>query len=251
MTCLSNTVELTPPRLAQSCGSAINLTAAAHLLIEIPPYTGMDEEDLIELFWNNCYVTSKVLARADLGQPVNLRVPQSFVHNGNTRIHYKVMQVGQTPVLSAAKRLQVKLDCPGGEPHTLCADENQNLAPVIIPEIIRRRGLNPTQIKRGVPLAIEPYLNMAAGDAITLQWGDARLDLPPLKASDIGQPLNLWVPPALILEAGEDPRLEVTYCILDRAGNNSRWAPPRTLKVGCINPCLIVRRKALVHPAKG
>lgn len=251
MTCLSNTVELTAPRLAQSPGSAINITSAAHLLIEIPPYASMDEADLIELFWNNCYVTSKVIDRADIGQPVNLRVPESFVHNGNTRIHYKVMQVGQGPALSAAKRVQVKLDCPGGQPHTLCAGENQNLAPVIIPEMIRRHGLNPIQIKRGVPLTIEPYLNMATGDAITLQWGDARLDLPALKAADVGQPIHLWVPPALIQEAGEDPRLEVTYCILDRAGNNSCWAPTRTLKVGCINPCLMVRRKALVRPSKG
>jgi hypothetical protein len=40
------------------------------------------------------------------------------------------------------------------------------------------------------------------------------------------------------MEAGEDLRLEVTYCIIDRVGNNSRWAPPRTLKIGCANPYL-------------
>nr|BFE92344.1 hypothetical protein GCM10020185_28800 [Pseudomonas brassicacearum subsp. brassicacearum] len=121
--------------------------------------------------------------------------------------------------------------------------KNQGLAPVRIPGTIRRQGVNPNQIKRGVPLTIEPYLNMAAGDAVTLRWGDVRMDLPAVTASEVGQPINIWVPPQIILEAGEDLRLEVTYCILDRVGNNSHWAPPRTLKIGCANPYLKNRRK--------
>ncbi|MCU1751915.1 hypothetical protein [Pseudomonas sp. 6D_7.1_Bac1] len=243
MTCLSNKVALAAPHLTQSLGSAINITSAAHLLIEIPPYAGMDEGDLIELFWDNCYVASRVLTRTDIGQPLTLRVPESFIRNGSSRIHYRLMQVGRDPALSAAKRVQVKLDCPGGQPHTLCTDENQRLEPLGIPEMIRRHGVNPNQIKRGVPLTIEPYLNMAADDEITLRWGDVRMDLPKVKPSDVGQPINVWVPPAVILEAGEDHRLEVTYCILDRVGNNSRWAPARTLKIGGANPYLKVPPK--------
>jgi hypothetical protein len=38
----------------------------------------------------------------------------------------------------------------------------------------------------------------------------------------------------LIQEAGEDEQLEVTYCIIDQVGNNSRWAPPRALKVSSV-----------------
>lgn len=239
----TNKSELAPPRVTQSHKSGINMTSASHLLIEVAPYPGMDEGDLIELFWDNCYVASKVLTRQDVGKAVNLRVPESFVANGSSRIHYRLMQVGQGPALSAMTRIQVKLDCPGGQPCPLCGDENQSLAPVSIPETIRRQGVNPNQIKRGVPLTIEPYLNMAVDDAITLRWGDARMDLPRLKASEVGQPIHVWVPPSIILEAGEDLRLEVTYCILDRVGNNSRWAPARTLKIGCSNPCLMVRAK--------
>ena len=241
MNCMSNTVELTAPRLAQSPGSAINITSAAHLLIEISPYASMEEGDLIELYWDDCYVASRALGATDIGQPLQLRVPESFIRNGNSRIHYQVMQVGRSPTLSAAKGVQVKLDCPGGQPHALCIDENQSLEPLGIPEMIRRHGVNPSQIKRGVPLTIEPYLNMAADDAITLRWGDVRMDLPTVKPSEVGKPVNVWVPPAVILEAGEDNRLEVTYCILDRVGNNSRWAPARTLKIGGTQPCYTVR----------
>lgn len=113
----------------------------------------------------------------------------------------------------------------------LCGEENQSLAPVDLPETIRRHGVNPSQIRRGVPLTIEPYLNMAAGDAITLRWGDARLDLPRIQVNEVGQPVQVWVPSALILEAGDDARQEVTYCVIDRVGNNSRWAPARTVSI--------------------
>ncbi|MHA3736023.1 hypothetical protein ACXR0M_10130 [Pseudomonas sp. Eth.TT006] len=240
----SSTPELAAPTLACVQNNAINLAAAAHLLIDVLPYKGMDNGDLIELFWNNCYVASRVLISEDLGSAVSLRVPESFIASGTARIHYRVMQVGQGPALSAATRVQVKLDCPGGQPSALCGDENQQLAPVMLPETIRRHGVNPNQIKRGVPLTIEPYPNMAEDDEITLRWGDARMDLPKISAADVGQPIQVWVPPAIILEGGEDLRLDVTYCILDWVGNNSRWAPPRTLKIGCANPYLKVR----LHP---
>ncbi|MGY3172146.1 hypothetical protein ACVWYU_001520 [Pseudomonas sp. TE12234] len=250
MTSTSNKTGLAAPTLAQSHKTGINITSAAHLLIEVPAYATMDEGDLIELFWNHCYVASRVLTATDVGHPVQLRVPESFIDNGTSRIHYRVMQVGRGPALSAARSVQIKLDCPGGQPSALCGDENQSLAPVSIPETIRRQGVNPNQVKRGVPLTIEPYLNMAADDEITLRWGDVRMDLPRVKTSDVGQPIQVWVPPAIILEGGEDLRLEVTYCILDRVGNNSRWAPARTLKIGGANPYLKVPKKAPLKAAE-
>ncbi|HWH87448.1 MAG TPA: hypothetical protein VNV36_11800 [Pseudomonas sp.] len=250
MTRTSHTPELAAPTLACAQRTGINLATAAHLFVDVPPYPAMDDGDLIELFWNKCYVASKVLSAADVGMPVSLRVPESFIANGTARIHYRVMQVGQAPALSAATRVLVKLDCPGGQPTPQCDDENQRLAPVTIPQAIRRQGVNPNQIKRGVPLTIEPYLNMAEDDAITLRWGDVRMDLAPVTAADVGLPIQVWVPPAVIVEAGEDLRLDVTYCILDRVGNNSRWAPPRTLKIGCVSPYLKVPLKAELKAAE-
>jgi hypothetical protein len=250
MKSISYKPELAAPSLAQSHKNGINITSAAHLLVDVAPYPGMDEGDLIELFWDDCYVASRVLGADDAGNTVSLRVPESFIANGAARIHYRVMQVGRGAALSSFVRVQVKLDCPGGQPSALFSDENQNLAPVSIPGTIRRQGVNPNQIKRGVPLTIEPYLNMAADDEITLRWGDVRMDLPKLKVGDVGQPIQVWVPPAIILEAGEDLRLEVTYCILDRVGNNSRWAPARTLKIGCANPYLKVPPKKELKAAE-
>ena len=238
MTCTSKITALAAPILANAHRTGVNITSAARLEVAIAAYPGMDTGDLIELFWDDCYVGSHLVTPQDMQDSITLRIPESFITHGTSCIHYRVMQVGRGPVLSAKRRVQVKLDCPGGQPSALSGDENQGLAPVRIPDAIRRHGVNPNQVKRGVPLTIDPYLNMAVGDAVTLRWGDVRMDLPAVTAGEVGQPINIWVPPEIILEAGEDLRLEVTYCILDRVGNNSQWAPPRTLKIGCANPYL-------------
>jgi len=250
MTCISNRATLAAPTLPQAHRPGINALAATQLQVDIAPYPGMDEGDLIELFWNDCFVASRRITAGKIGTPTRLRVPESFIHSGMARVHYQVMQIGHGPAQSLTARVLVKTDCPGGDPKALCSDENQNLAPVSLPETIRRYGVNSSQIRRGVPLAIEPYLNMAAGDEITLRWGDARLDLPAIHACDVGQPIQVWVPSRLIQEVGDDHRLEVTYCILDRVGNNSRWAPSRTLHIAAANPQASTRTVLTYQPRR-
>jgi hypothetical protein len=250
MTRTSTLAMLAAPTVPQAHRQGINALAATQLQIDIAPYPGMDEGDLIELFWNNCFVASRRITVGKIGTPTRLRVPQSFIQSGAARIHYRVMQVGHGPARSATACVRVKTDFPGGEPQYLCSDENQNLAPVTLPEMIRRYGVNSAQVRRGVPLTIEPYLNMAADDEITLRWGDARLDLPTIQACDVGEPVQVWVPPALIQEAGDDHRLEVTYCVLDWVGNNSRWAPARTLRIAAANPHALTQAVLAYQPRR-
>ncbi|WP_426219040.1 hypothetical protein [Pseudomonas sp. DWRC2-2] len=239
---------LTAPTLPQAIGNGINALAAAHLQVDIAPYPGMDEGDLIELFWNNCFAASRRVTACKIGTLTHLRVPESFVLDGPTQVHYQVMQVGHAPARSAVTRVQVKTLFPGGQPSSLCGNENQNLAPVGLPETIRRYGVNACQVRRGIPLTIEPYLNMTTGDAITLRWGDVRLDLPKIQAKEIGFAVQVWVPSTVIIEAGDDCRLEVTYCILDRVGNNSRWAPARMLRIAAEAPPRLAGAALIYQP---
>jgi hypothetical protein len=247
---------LTAPTLPQALRQGINALAAARLQVDIAPYPGMGEGDLIELFWNNCFAASRRVTACKVGTPTHLRVPESFVLDGPAQVHYQIMQVGHAAARSASAQVRVKTTYPGGLPSPLYRDVNLNLAPVNLPETIRRYGVNSRQVRRGIPLTIEPYLNMASGDAITLRWGDARLDLPTLEARDIGRAVQVWVPSTLIVEAGDDSRLDVTYCILDRVGNNSRWAPTRTLRIAPAAPArpagtaLIYQPRPLGSPAE-
>lgn len=229
--CSNNMLKLPAPHIPMACRHGIGLLAASQLTVQIPVYEAMDEGDLIELFWDGCYVASTVLARDDLLQPVDLRVPESFLQNGKARTYYRVMKVGGTPVTSLCHKLWVKLDVPGGQLPGLSEEENQGLAPLSLPASVARRGVTARHLQSGLPLTIEPYLNMAAHDEITLRWGDLRLDLPPLRGEDVGDAIDLIVPASFISEAIETQPAEVTYCVIDRVGNHSWWAPPRAISI--------------------
>lgn len=223
--------KLFPPYVPQAYKHGIGIRAAGNLLVNIDPYPNMDEGDLIELYWGGCYVASKLLTASDIGHTLVLRVPESFLQNGTVKTHYRLMKVGGTPLTSTSRRLRVKLDMPGGLLLNPSGGENQGLAPVSLPEAIIHHGLDISQMAKGLPLSIEPYLNMATCDEITLRWGDVRMDLAPLVDDNLGKPIRFVVPGEMIREAGDEPQLEVTYCVIDRVGNNSRWAPPREITV--------------------
>lgn len=227
----SNNLTLLAPSLPQANRFGIGANAATHLMVTITPYAAMDEGDLITLFWDNCYVASKQLTLDDIGQPLTLRVPESFVQSGTIRTWYQVQKVGSRPATSPRRKVLIKLDCPGGGLAPTATDENQRLAPLALPDMPSHQRLTAKQLKTGVALTIEAYENMAAKDEITLRWGDVRMDLPPINARDVGKPITLKVPAEVIREAGEDSSLEITYCVIDRVGNNSRWAPIRALSV--------------------
>jgi hypothetical protein len=231
--------KLSPPWLPQINKQGIGASAAKDLRVYIDPYPDMDEGDLIELFWNDCYVASALLSAADINQTLVLRVPQSFLLSGKSRVWYRVMKIGAEPVTSPVCKLWVKLEPPGGHLINAGGDENQGLAPLSIPFSVLREGLSAEQIRCGVEVCIKPYMNMDSYDEITLRWGDVRMDLPALGCEDVGQSIIFRVPAALIEEAGDDLHHEVTYCVIDRVGNNSHWAPSRAVSV-----CLDMRKLA-------
>lgn len=223
--------KLFAPYLPQSNRHGIGVLAAASLVVNIDPYPAMEPGDLIEVFWGDCYVASALLAQADIGYTTVLHIPESFLQSGKIKTYYRVTKIGSEPVKSPPCKLWVKLEPPGG--HLLCAgnDENQGLAPVTFASHVLDQGLSEKQLNAGVDVTIECYPNMDTYDEITLRWGDVRLDLPALTREQVGKPVTIRVPEAMIREAGDDPHQEVTYCVIDRVGNNSLWAPARSIRV--------------------
>lgn len=230
-TCNTAHPGLQAPSIPQASRHGIGVRIASQLMVHVAPYDPMDEGDLVELFWDGCYVASKILKASDIGKTIVLRVPESFLQNGKARTYYRVMKIGGTPITSACRKLWVKLNAPGGQLVGANSEENQGLAALHVAPSVIRRGLSRRHLEGGLPMAIEPYLNMAVHDEITVRWGDLRMDLPPLTADDVGESVDLIVPPALIMEGGDERQVEVTYCVIDRVGNNSLWAPPRLINV--------------------
>ena len=92
--CKNSLVKLSPPSVPQACRHGIGVRTASSLTVHIDPYDSMDDGDLIELFWDGCYVASKILTASDIGTAIALRVPESFLQNGKARTYYRVMKVG-------------------------------------------------------------------------------------------------------------------------------------------------------------
>ena len=224
-------LKLFAPYLPQSNRQGIGVLAAQYLLVNIDPYPEMECGDLIELFWGDCYVASTLLSESDIGYTTVLHVPGSFLQTGKVKTYYSVTKIGSEPARSPSHKLWVKLETPGGHLVSTDGEENQGLSPVKFSECLSETGLTPHHLRQGIDIVIDSYPHMQAYDEITLRWGDVRMDFPALTEHQVGQAVTLHVPAVLIREAGDDDRLDVTYCIIDRVGNNSRWAPTRSVRV--------------------
>jgi len=224
-------IKLFTPYLPQSSKQGIGALAASDLQVNIDPYPDMETGDLIELFWGDCYVASTLVSESDIGYTIVLHIPESFLQSGKVKTYYRVTKIGSESVRSPSCKVWVKLETPGG--HLLSADgeENQGLTPVKFSDTVMRDGLSAEHLKEGVCLTIEAYPHMEVYDEITLRWGDVRMDLPALTEDQVGDAIEVHVPATLIEEAGDDLHQEVTYCVIDRVGNNSLWAPARSIRV--------------------
>lgn len=224
-------LKLFAPYLPQLNKQGIGALAASDLRVNIDPYPEMDSGDLIELFWGDCYVASTLLSESDIGYTTVLHIPESFLQSGKVKTYYRVTKIGSESVRSPSCKVWVKLETPGGHLVSTDGEENQGLAPVMFDETVMRHGLSAEQWVNGVHISIECYPHMEVYDEITLRWGDIRMDLPALTEEQVGQDIDVHVPATLIQEAGDDLHQEVTYCVIDRVGNNSRWAPVRSIRV--------------------
>ncbi|MFH7346782.1 hypothetical protein RA268_28955, partial [Pseudomonas syringae pv. tagetis] len=80
--CKATYLGLPAPSIPLARRHGIGLRIDSQLVVHVPHYEGMDEGDLIELFWAGCFVASKLLKASDLGKPSILRVPECFLQNG-------------------------------------------------------------------------------------------------------------------------------------------------------------------------
>ena len=220
--------ELPPPALLHIAPHGIGVHTASHLQASIQTAPTLQAGDLLELFWGNRYVAAHLLRAGEPGTSIALAVPRQMLYPGLNTLHYRLLQPGQHPRRSAPLQVAVKLNCPGGYVTT---PENPHLTPLRLPGRLLRQGLDLSRCGQGVPFNIAPYRHMAEGDAITLRWADLRIDLAPLPSDGIGCPIQGLIPTQVLLEAGNDEHLDASYCILDKVGNCSQWAPAVRLRV--------------------
>lgn len=217
--------ELSPPALPGINAGGIGRHSAARLRARVQIQPPMEAGDLVTLFWGQRFVAAHTLQTQEADDSIDFRVPAALLHSGIHRLHYRLLKPGSRPLRSPELQVLAKLDCPGGN------GAHAHLQPVQLASQLRREGLFLNSLCGDLPCTLAPYQNMAKGDRVTLRWGDLRFDLPTLKQCQVGHPLQAKIPLALIHEGGPDPHLELSYCILDRVGNCSQWAPAAYLRV--------------------
>lgn len=230
MSPVSQGPELSPPFLPGIHRAGIGRHSAARLRARVQLQPPMEAGDLLALFWGQRFVAAHTLHTREADDSIDFKIPASLLHTGIHRLHYRVLKPGNRPLRSPELQVQVKLDCPGGN------GVHEHLQALQLASGWRHKGVYLDHLGGDLPCTLPPYRHMAEGDQITLRWGDLRLDLPTLKPPQVGQPLQTHIPLALIQEAGPDPHLELSYCILDRVGNRSPWAPAVELRVFAERP---------------
>lgn len=119
----------------------------------------------------------------------------------------------------------VKTSVPGGlDPNPETEKRNESLSPpVVIPATL------PDDLA-GIIVEVPPYLNMAAGDRVTVQWHTEALRHGPLTADEVGKPVRFAIDKTTAsLATGGD--IEVRYQIHDLVANWSLWSPANTVTV--------------------
>lgn len=206
------------------------------VIVQVEPWSPMQVGDRLDLFWGapddpqspgypGTPVAGKTLQfPEEINKSVLLTVPEDDVITGWFNVVCRVTRVNTGfQELSPLLRVLVKLDRPGGiDP---APDENPNLAAPILPPEVIRDGVDASWAARGVPVTIEPYLNMSLGDRIRLNWGGVFVEYTLQDGSEVHEPVTLTVDDATIRAAGDGDALVLRYQVFDVVHDRSGWSP--------------------------
>ncbi|QIB03547.1 hypothetical protein GZ982_02225 [Pseudomonas fluorescens] len=159
-----------------------------------------------------------------------------FVPGWIERCYYVVLRKGETipDDPSSTLRLLVKLDRPGGRDKNPHLPGHSELKIVQLPAEVIAQGVDAQWAARGVPMAIEPYPNIAVRDVIQVKWGSVFLDALELTQEQVEgtQPIEVIADQAKILAGGDSNALLVQYEVHDEVWNYSeKWSMTTTVKV--------------------
>ncbi|WP_454870154.1 RCC1 domain-containing protein [Pseudomonas lini] len=195
------------------------------LLTVIPSWNPMSIGDLVEMFWGNAMtpVKSKSIEEdSELDQEVVFRIAQGFITEGEvTPVFYRITRLHQAPESSTPILVMlVKLNRPGGFDDSP-EEGHSGLRYTLIPDV--SQGVDPGMAEKGVQMRVEPYENITVFDRIIARWGGQEVVHYPVTQEQIDDPINhpilITFTKGVIEDAGDGPRVAVTFQVIDRCGN--------------------------------
>ncbi|WP_268800092.1 RCC1 domain-containing protein [Pseudomonas huanghezhanensis] len=206
-------------------GAALDNFPQNGLQLYIPAWSAMGQGDSVVVLLDNKVVTTEFIEAAEVGLRVTAFIESERLTSGNHTLQYRVTRLSQSAEISAGTDVLVKLDRPGGQDQNGEAPGHSALK-LTLPQQIINDGVDDTDAEAGVPVTIEPYPYMAAGDDIKLSWGGEFVHHK-VTAGEVDQSVEITVDKAVILAGGDSGAngLAVTFEVYDMVDNRSEdWA---------------------------
>ncbi|MGF6518288.1 hypothetical protein ABH912_005754 [Pseudomonas sp. BT76 TE3572] len=223
----------------------INIAAALDnfprqgLQCQAGPWGNMDVGDKLVIFWGaGNQVLQETVDQKEKGTELTMFIPAARIADGVHDVSYSVTRLGGTTEPSEAMKVFVKLNRPGGQDQNGDTPGHSELH-MTIPKEILDGGIDKDNVADGVPITIQPYPHMAAGDVIQVTWGGKFVLSEPLTEAQVKDPANnpivVLVDEATIRDAGDSDSsgLAVAFEVYDVVDNRSEdWSAEQRVVVG-------------------
>lgn len=179
--------------------------------------------DVVTLYWDNQQVQRFTVGNTQITL-LEFTVPTSYIHPPEGRAYYTYYdpitgETDQSPVRTIAINTLV----PGGPGPHPNPPYNNDLAPCVVTP-------NPvTNLGSPVNVRVPQWLNMEVGDELTVLWGG--IAAPVTKVTTPSGDKTVSIPVDILMRAGTQPSLPVTYEIRDIVDNYSGQARPTQVAV--------------------
>ena len=202
----------------------------------IDPYLGMAIDDLLEVFLNDKKVAELRVKDEHLHQRWFFFVPKDGLVPGLFTCHYVLTRAGETmPDDPSAKlTLLLEVDDPAGADKRPFEPWHSELKKVGLPQDVIDNGVTKPWTDNGVPMTIQRYPNIAAGDTILAMWGSVFLPPHVLTQAEVDGTVDIVVMarPEDILTAGDSAAMKIHYDVCDLVYNWSvKWSEATTVLV--------------------
>ena len=221
---------ITPVQTPGADGGLNNAALNQHadgLLVLVQSYSNMRAGDWVDVYWGDdaASAASGLVLEEHIGASFALFVNAGKIPEGVHKVHYSVTRSGSgNKEWSLAMQVLVRRAQPGGTDPEPDLPGHQNLAPPA-PELPPSGIIDEEVARNGVKVSIAPYPNLREYDRITLSWG-GEFVTHEVKAAEVGQAVEITVPEATILKAGDSDELVLVYRVMDEVHNQSSdWSP--------------------------
>ncbi|MFJ2464831.1 hypothetical protein [Pseudomonas sp. NPDC087615] len=202
----------------------------------IDPYPGMNEDDLIEIFWKTEKVHVLKVKREEVNERLFFFLPTTEIVPGYAQYHYELTRAGQTlpDDPSVVLTLRVKLDRPAGDDREQHLPWHSALDIVGLPEDVINNGVTREWSAKGVPMTIKTYPGITVRDVIWVRWGGIFLEPHVVTQAEVDGSAQIVITalPGDILTAGDSSALPISYQIHDEVWNYcEKWSKQTTVLV--------------------